>query len=1250
VIHRRAVTPVLALAAYGLALLQRPGELAADTKIDLHTGAAGFLSDAASAWTSSGGLGQVQIGQYVGYLWPMGPFHALGEALGVAPWLVQRLWLGTLLAIAAWGTVRLLDALLDRERGVAHLAAGALMIANPYVVLFANRTSVTLLAYALLPWLMLAVHRGVREPRGWLWPAALALLVASLGGGVNAAVAAWAIVGPALLLLYEVGFCGIAGRDAARFLARALPLTLLASAWWLVPLAVQVLYGVDFLPFTESAGAIWGSTSMSESLRLMGFWISYLGTGYGTALRPVFETSPTMLLSPLVIVAGFLVPALAFAGFAWTRRWRYGPFFLALALIGLLFMFSGFPEGVPLRRALGFAYERFGVVQIMRTSYKAGPLPALAFACLVGASAGLLWDRLRGRRVLATAAALLGVAIVVAASWPLFEGDAVGDDVSFDRVPEDWRRAAADVDRNLPGGTRALVLPGQVFPYYRWGLTQDPILPALTDRPVAVRGVVPYADLRAVDLLWGTDALVQQRRTLPGQLRPLLDLMGAGQVIAATDDARERSGAIAPALAAAQLRGGAELGRPARRFGAVSRYTVADPGSLVRLHPDDGEVIVDGSAPALAGLAALGSLPRDRAVFYAADLSPARIRAAARRGAEIVISDSNRRRTFVPSQPLQVTGPTLAADEAVPSGASVLDPFERGARAQTVAVYEGARSIRAPLSPFFVQFPEHRPYAAFDGDPSTWWEADRYLETEDRWIDIDLGRSRDVPSLDLLPQRETRTEVREVEIGGRRYALDPGWNHLPVALRDVRTVRVSITDLDEPSSGARGAGAIAEIRMPGVDVGERLRPPRIASDALAGADLAAAPLTFLLERTTADAPFDRAPVPGPDSTSVRRGISQNPSLVARATDPERELARLLDAPAARSYRADGWVSAAPASSRAALERLAGSGGRLRAPCGAAEARVGKAVLRMRPRGRVADLLAGRPVRAAACGPPVALPAGQLRLRSPARLLRADLLRLRSPAPSPVEAATVPGRVIDPGSDGHGQRDGVRLAVVRPGWLVLAESYNHGWRAECDGRDLGKPTPIDGFANGWRVRRGCADASFAFAPQRAVTAGYATSGVACLLLVALLGAIALRRRRTAGAGETVAARGPVAVGERGPLPWRVALAIGATAGLVAGFLFALRVGALVGPALALLLWRGVGASRLALAAAGLAGVVVPAIYLLFPPRDESGLDARYASELLGAHWVAVAAWVLLAVALVSSLPRLSASWRGSRSST
>jgi hypothetical protein len=1257
---------LLALAAYALTFAQRTGQLVADTKIDLHTDPMRFLADAAAAWAPSGGLGQVQAGQYAGYLWPMGPFYALGDLIGLAPWVVHRLWLGTLLAIAAWGVVRLLDALLERPRGVPALVAGVLVIANPYVVVFANRTSITLLAYALLPWLLLCVQRGLREPRGWWWPAALALLVTSLGGGVNAAVAGWVLLGPALLIVYEVGSGGVAWRDGGRFLLRALPLTALASAWWVAPILVQVGYGVDFLPFTEPAGAIWTSTSMSESLRLMGFWVTYLGVGYGTQLSPAFDTAPTLLGAQGLIVASFAIPGLAIAGFAWTRRWRYGPFFAALALLALLVMFTGFPDGAPLRRALHWSYDRVELVQFLRTTYKVGPLLALALACLAGVAAGVLWERVRGRIALAVGAAAVAVALVVGWAWPLFDGRAIDGQISFDAVPAGWERAAADLDDELPRGTRALVLPGQIFPFYRWGGTQDALLPALVDRPVSVRGVVPYADLRAVDLLWGTDALLQQQRVLPGQLTPLIRLMGVGAVVAASDDDRDRSGAVDPVAAGEQLDRGAGLLAPvdgrdqraaradpgveARRFGAVRAYPVARPSGLVRVQPLRAPLVVDGSAATLAGLAALGALPRERAILYAADETAGELRRAARGGAEIVVGDSNRRRVILPSQPRQAEGATLAADAEIPRDGAVLNPFpDRGTEAQTVAVYDGAAALTAPFSPSFVQFPEHRPFAAFDGDPATWWSAERNFDDDRRWIEIDFGRRIDVPALELLPQREARTDLREVEIAGRRHSIRPGWNRLLVGLRDIEKLRVSITGVEgPPTTRTRGPGAIAELRISGVGVRERLRPPVVATRALAGADLRHAPLAFLFERTTGNDPFHRRARIDPNSTSVPSGDSQSAALVAAAGDGETSIARRFELPAARSWRADGWVTVAPGQKWAGSRR-----------CGAVEARVSVSGMSAPLPMRVTGAGKGRPLRARPCGEPVSLPAGVATLTTRDGSLRADLLRLRSPAPRPLPAPAAPGRVLDPGNDGRGKRDGVRVALTAPAWLILAESFNRGWRAECDGRDLGKPHPIDGFANGWRAPRDCRDVEFSFAPQRTMNAGFAISALACAALLVLLAIGAIRRLgRGAGARTTPMPKAhdevdfadafrregrpdageTVADGRRMSLRW--AVAAGAGAGLVGAFVFALRAGVVIGPAVALLLWRGMGPAALAVAAGVLTAVVLPAIYLLFRPDDAGGFNSEFAADLTGAHWVAVAVWVLFALAVALTVSTAS----------
>ncbi|HKP90052.1 MAG TPA: alpha-(1-_3)-arabinofuranosyltransferase family protein, partial [Thermoleophilaceae bacterium] len=565
-ISRRAVPLSLAAGAYALALLQRPGLATSDTKIDLHVDPSGFLGRVADVWSPTAGLGHVQGGQYGGYLWPMGPFFSLLHSLGLSPWLVQRLWLGTLLALAAWGTVRLLDALRSPRRGVTHVAAGVLYAVNPYVLVFANRTTFTLIGYAALPWLLLVVHRGVRDPRRMWWAAAFALIVTSVGGGVNAAVTAWLLVGPVLLLLYEGLAGGATWRAVRGFAGRAALASALASAWWVVPVLVQAAYGLNFLSFTEQLGSIWNTTSLSESLRLMGYWPSYLGVGYGDVLEPYFGSSGALLFDAPVVVATLLVPGLAVTGFVWTRRWRYGPFFLALGLVGALIMSAGFPNGTPLRKGATFPYNRVEAVEFLRTTYKAGPLVALALACLAGVAAAELWRRL-GSRGWRAAAAVAGAAIVVLASLPMFKGQAV--ELTWKRIPGAWTAAARGLDRDLPKGSRALVLPGQPFAFYRWGGTVDPILPTLTDRPVAIRNVPPYDDLHAVDLLWTTDNLVQQQRVLPGQLSPLLDLMSVRAVIVGADDDSGRSGALPPGPAARQL---AQLGTPSHSYGPVRRY------------------------------------------------------------------------------------------------------------------------------------------------------------------------------------------------------------------------------------------------------------------------------------------------------------------------------------------------------------------------------------------------------------------------------------------------------------------------------------------------------------------------------------------------------------------------------------------------------------------------------------------------------------------------------------------------------
>ncbi|MCW3022525.1 MAG: hypothetical protein JWR30_1847, partial [Conexibacter sp.] len=931
---RRTIPLALVALSYVLAFVQRPGDVVADTKVHLYLSPGRFLRDVVSLWSGSPDLGHVWASQYGGYAWPMAPWFALGDAAGVPTWIVHRLWLGTILAVAAWGVVRLLDELLARERGVAHVAAGVLYVVNPYVTVYAGRASVTLLAYAALPWLLVAVHRGLREPRSWRWPAIFALVLATAGGGVNAATTAWVLVGPGLLLIYEGLWGEVRGRALRPFLVRLVPAAVLANLWWVVPLVVAGRGAPNFLVFTEQPGTIWSTTTLPESLRLMGFWTSYVGVGYGGVLRPYQGSAPAMLLLQPVVIAGLLVPALALASFPWTRRWRYGPFFLLMVLVGVLVMVAGWPDGTPLRRVATGVYYRVDSLQPLRTTYKAGALVALGLAMLGGAAVAEAWRRWPRALV----GGVAGVLVVLAA-WPLVTGRALERQLAF-RLPDAWRQAAADLDAR-PDSSRAMVLPGQLFASYRWGGTVDAVLPPLTDHPVTTRWIVPFADLRSTELQFTVDGLVNQERLRAGQLRPLLDLLGVGDVLIAADGDRARSGEMPAADAARELAGAGGLGVGGKTYGSkvgaapgagrieatravpALRRVEVPTGGLVRVLPRGPLTVVDGAGGGLAGLAAYGGLDPARPYAYAPDLAPAgsggagtaALRRAAADGGAFVISDTNRRRAFVAARLKGAVGPTLPRDQGVSVDGTILDPFgDLDARAQTVAELRGVRSITAPASPQVTQFPDQRPAAALDGDPATAWIADRALEPARHTLTVDFGAPRDVARLRLLPYSDPRGVVQAVTVNGRRFAVHRGWNVLPVGLRGVRRLDVHLAKVSKPVGRVHaGAGGVRELEIPGVRVTETLRPPTVIEDALRGSDLSHNALSYILDRTTADVPGAAQKVVG------ERGAGE----LRDAQDPERVLRRVLHPPAARSYDVEGWGTVDPRSADAVFGQLDG---------------------------------------------------------------------------------------------------------------------------------------------------------------------------------------------------------------------------------------------------------------------------------------------------------------------------------------
>ena len=208
--------------------------------------------------------------------------------------------------------------------------------------------------------------------------------------------------------------------------------------------------------------------------------------------------------------------------------------------------------------------------------------------------------------------------------------------------------------------------------------------PAVADhRPVAVRNVPPFDDLHAVDLLWTVDDLVQQQRLLPGELRPLLALMNTRAVITATDDDDALSGALAPESRGPRARDAGWTPATGTQLWAGQTFLRAPNTARRSPAPSAGSALRPPRAGDRQDRAGCGAHDRRRIrrgdrrhrlaarapdgvpLFYAGDESAATIRRPAAAGAEVFITDSNRRRVFVASRMLQNYGWTVLGSRRV---------------------------------------------------------------------------------------------------------------------------------------------------------------------------------------------------------------------------------------------------------------------------------------------------------------------------------------------------------------------------------------------------------------------------------------------------------------------------------------------------------------------------------------------------------------------------------------------------------
>ena len=209
-----------------------------------------------------------------------------------------------------------------------------------------------------------------------------------------------------------------------------------------------------------------------------------------------------------------------------------------------------------------------------------------------------------------------------------------------------------------------------------------------------------------------------------------------------------------------------------------------------------------------------------------------RRRSARRRaaGANLVISDSNRRQILATSSLFQNTGPVLGPTDPISKDSAQLDPFpqagqrrpdgERARRRRQLRALDllpGLSAVpRASAVRRARRRPEHRvagrsPHRRLPARPA--------------------GRLSRRPRTRALrqPHARTTTPARRccaVSVDGQRFAIHPGLNHLVLSHpARVSQLTVSLDRVTHPRVAAGGGGGIRELAIPGVHATETLRPP-----------------------------------------------------------------------------------------------------------------------------------------------------------------------------------------------------------------------------------------------------------------------------------------------------------------------------------------------------------------------------------------------------------------------------------------
>ncbi len=523
----------------------------------------------------------------------------------------------------------------------------------------------------------------------------------------------------------------------------------------------------------------------------------------------------------------------------------------------------------------------------------------------------------------------------------------IADRAAFpEHIPTYWTQAGAATQK-AGDTTRALEVPGSDFAAFRWGDTVDPIMPAISSRPWVSRELIPFGSPQSANLLIALDHRLQEGTFEPSSLAPVARFMNIGTVVLRTDLQYERFntprprtlwslftdplpaglqapdafGPTTPNVATAvplfdeqDLRAAGTSWPP-----KVALFPVRGTPPIVSTAPTAQPVVLAGDGEGIVDASAAGLLNGESLVLYSASTSAATLHRAEQSGADLVVTDTNRRRAQRWGTVRDNTGYTETAGEqplVKDSEDFRLDPFP-GASDDTRTVTEltGVRSVQATgYGQHAYYTPDERPTNALDGNPDTAWRVGAEDDPVGQQLVVKLDGPVTTDHINLAQpingdNYRTITQVQlsfdnahPVTVNLGPSSLDASGQTIVFPTRQFRQLNIKILGTNIGSragyGGINGVG-FSEVRIPGVTMDAAVRMP-----------------TDLLRRV------------GPASLNhqlalVMTRLRYEPASRYRQ-DEEVSLARRFTLPTGRGFTLTGQARVDPNSPDAVLDQVLGT--------------------------------------------------------------------------------------------------------------------------------------------------------------------------------------------------------------------------------------------------------------------------------------------------------------------------------------